>query len=511
VVFTYEGDAGARGPHPSFGELALMYGKPRAASVIAATDGELWSLDRAAFRRVLLRSRQQRRDVIRTLRRVEVLRMLSVPELQRLVDVMSEGSFAPGQAIIRQGEVGDTFYIVSSGAAVVSVMDKGVSTDVMSLKENDYFGERALISKEPRAATVTAGPGGATVLNINRRAFEEVLGPLQGIIDEDRRRRERRAQRERSPPASLSALRPLGVAHDDDLGGVAACADDMSLRAFSKSSVSASSQERAVHNALDVARLVASDALSCSALPRLLSTFTEANGLYMLLDRQAVSDLGAVLAQQALNEAQSRHVAASAALALGELHRLHVVYRALSADMVFLSADGYPLLADFRVSKLGLAETYTLCGTADYLAPEQVTSAGHGAPADMWALGVLLYELYAGVAPFRADNEVETYSAITSHQRGAVALPEGVPPAAALLALVNRLLDPEPAARPTAADVQADGFFGGLAWSDVMSGTAPSPLRDLAHAASDRLGERPFDRSPYRAAYHGDDAWCEGW
>jgi cAMP-dependent protein kinase regulator len=56
-VLTYDG----RG---SFGELALMYNQPRAASVIAATDGVLWAMDRQSFRRTVLRSAYRKRQVL---------------------------------------------------------------------------------------------------------------------------------------------------------------------------------------------------------------------------------------------------------------------------------------------------------------------------------------------------------------------------------------------------------------------------------------------------------------
>jgi CRP-like cAMP-binding protein len=60
---------------------------------------------------------------------------------------------------------------------------------VLQLKQFDYFGERALLNDEPRAASVYA-VGATKCLVIGRKGFEDVLGPLEAIIDTDRRQRE---------------------------------------------------------------------------------------------------------------------------------------------------------------------------------------------------------------------------------------------------------------------------------------------------------------------------------
>ena len=63
----------------------------------------------------------------------------------------------------------------------------------MKLRQYDYFGERALLNDAPRAATVTAVTG-MKLLCISKALFEEVLGPLERIIDRHRKVREERAE-----------------------------------------------------------------------------------------------------------------------------------------------------------------------------------------------------------------------------------------------------------------------------------------------------------------------------
>jgi CRP-like cAMP-binding protein/serine/threonine protein phosphatase PrpC len=107
VVHSYEGTG-------SFGELALMYAKPRAASVVARTDGMLWALDRQAFRYILMGNSTQ--AVVKALRRVPVLKQLPVASLRTLAGAMEERSYEKGEKIIAQGSPCSELFLVSAGS-----------------------------------------------------------------------------------------------------------------------------------------------------------------------------------------------------------------------------------------------------------------------------------------------------------------------------------------------------------------------------------------------------------
>lgn len=91
-VFSYDSK---HGNNPCFGELALMYSKPRAATVKAKTDGRLWALERNAFRSILMKTPARR--LMQVLRKVEVLKPLNRTDLQRMADLMTEERYQDGE------------------------------------------------------------------------------------------------------------------------------------------------------------------------------------------------------------------------------------------------------------------------------------------------------------------------------------------------------------------------------------------------------------------------------
>ena len=131
-----------------------------------------------------------------TLKKVHVLQTLSKSHLQRLADVLTEVVYEEGTKIITQGEMGETFYIIKEGHAICTKSDASdptVENEIMKLAAGDYFGERALLELAPRAANVKAVKGKITCAEINKKSFEEVLGPLSRLIQEDREKREKAA------------------------------------------------------------------------------------------------------------------------------------------------------------------------------------------------------------------------------------------------------------------------------------------------------------------------------
>lgn len=163
----------------SFGELALMYNSPRAATVVAKTDCILWALDRMTFRRILLDGTAKRRKLYENfLKEVPVLQSLSAYERSKLADALDSQTFKAGSNVVNEGDAGENFYFIEDGVADVI---KDGTGKITSLNKGDYFGELALLYDSPRQATVKAVTD-LKVVSLNKNGFQRLLGPAVDIL-----------------------------------------------------------------------------------------------------------------------------------------------------------------------------------------------------------------------------------------------------------------------------------------------------------------------------------------
>ncbi|KRX47729.1 cAMP-dependent protein kinase regulatory subunit, partial [Trichinella murrelli] len=168
----------------SFGELALIYGTPRAATVLAKTRVKLWALDRDTYRRILMGSTiRKRKQYEEFLSKVKILEDLDKWERLTVADALEPVAFEKGTHIVEQGQPGDNFFIILEGEAEVYQKRSEDSKPelVGHLNPSEYFGEIALLLDRPRAATVVAKTP-LKCAKLDRARFERVMGPCSEIL-----------------------------------------------------------------------------------------------------------------------------------------------------------------------------------------------------------------------------------------------------------------------------------------------------------------------------------------
>merc|ERR1719219_2724260 len=114
-----------------FGELAILYNCQRTATIKAATDCKLWAIERQCFQTIMMRTAMVRQsEYTKFLKSVPTFVNLPEETLIKIADVMEETTYKEGDYIIRQGAMGDTFFIISKGRVKVTRKEgQGTSED----------------------------------------------------------------------------------------------------------------------------------------------------------------------------------------------------------------------------------------------------------------------------------------------------------------------------------------------------------------------------------------------
>ncbi|EGR33373.1 protein kinase domain protein [Ichthyophthirius multifiliis] len=135
--------------------------------------------------------------------------------------------------------------------------------------------------------------------------------------------------------------------------------------------------------------------------------------IYLILEFVSGSELFNYL--RSIDALESDHICfygAQVALMFEYLHSKNIIYRDLKPENLLIADDGYLKLTDFGFAKVVEGRTYILCGTPEYLAPEILLNKDHGKAVDWWTLGILIYEMNAGINPNTDENPMAIYQKI---------------------------------------------------------------------------------------------------
>ncbi|WCJ39875.1 AGC (cAMP-dependent cGMP-dependent and protein kinase C) kinase family protein [Euphorbia peplus] len=235
---------------------------------------------------------------------------------------------------------------------------------------------------------------------------------------------------------------------------------------------------------------------------RFFYSFTCRENLYLVMEYLNGGDLYSMLRNMGcLDEDVARMYIAELVLALEYLHSLNVIHRDLKPDNLLISQDGHLKLTDFGLSKVGLINStddlaapsfnsagffedneannqnattkelrkkHSAAGTPDYLAPEILLGTGHGATADWWSVGIILFEMLVGIPPFNAETPQLIFDNIMNNDIPWPRVPEEMSFEAC--DLIDRFLTPNPALRigsKGAKEVKQHPFFRDVNWDTI--------------------------------------------
>ncbi|HFQ94322.1 MAG TPA: hypothetical protein ENK32_09950, partial [Anaerolineae bacterium] len=211
--------------------------------------------------------------------------------------------------------------------------------------------------------------------------------------------------------------------------------------------------------------------------------------------------------EKLLTTEQALNIARQIALALGAAHKAGIVHRDMKPANVLIRPDGTPVLVDLGIAAVRggakLTQTGSIIGTPAYMSPEQVRGVPLDGRADLYALGVILYEILAGIRPFEADESIAVLHKQVYEEPFPLSgfRPDLTPQT---LQLVETALQKDPSRRYQSAEemvqaiddaIQAEGFYGPNPQATVVL----TQLEDDALISRSQL-VRPPEKRPYTPA-----------
>mmetsp|Transcript_22091 Transcript_22091/g.37781 ORF Transcript_22091/g.37781 Transcript_22091/m.37781 type:complete len:1093 (-) Transcript_22091:235-3513(-) len=490
----------------AFGEIALLYSCPRTATVQAKYDCKLWVINRRAFRGITAQHKKRRLEMKSDfLKKVKIHDkvlgdILKSSEINSMALATKVQKFKAGNAIVRQGERGDAFYMIEEGKVDVYINEKG-ARPIVTLQKGSFFGEKALLSSDTRTATCVASTDVKCML-IGREDFVLMLGNLQDLLDRSYIARDEalREKQEASPYPTTRRFnmddyvikRTLGVGA---FGFVKLVQwknspkgkEDQwyALKCVSKQKIEQHKQQEKIKREEEIMK-----ELIHPFIARLYAGMEDEKGKYFLMEALCGGELCELLYNETqFSERWSLFYSASVLSAFGHMHERKIAYRDLKPENLVLDTLGYVKIVDFGLAKkVKSGQTYTFCGTPDYLAPEVILNEGYDWGVDYWGLGVLIYEMGAGVAPFYAENPMDTYRKALS---GQVPMPEKF--SRALVSIIKKLLHTSQTKRlgrtaGGATTVMCHRWFSNFDWDGLMECRLKPPIKPEIKSPEEESG-----------------------
>ncbi|CAH8667392.1 unnamed protein product [Schistosoma curassoni] len=533
----------------AFGELALLYNCKRTASVRAVTNASAWTLDRRTFQQIMMSScihRQQ--ENMKFLKSVPALKDLSSEKMKKLADVLEPVFYETGEYIIREGELGETFFIIKSGKVrVTHTIDRTDETkEIRQLSDGDWFGERALYTCEKRSANVISAEGGVHLLSLDRSNFIYLIGdlnefksktyddinrPSTGIISTNYQQSVGYLDKEEivSTPQTVEQIESKDLLSSvkidkDDLeritvlgvGGFG-CVElvvwtknrnkTFALKRMKKQHIVHTRQQEHICSERQIML-----ELRCPFICRLYCTYKDNKFVYMLLEACLGGELWTVLRNKGrFDDVMTRFVVACVLEAFTYLHTQGILYRDLKPENLLLDHKGYVKLCDFGFAKrVGHGKkTWTFCGTPEYVAPEIILNKGHDNSADYWSLGILIYELLTGSPPFTGTDPMKIYNVVLRGIDCVEFDPSNISRTATTL--IKRLCAQNPAerlgyGRGGIIDIKQNKYFQGFDWIGLHRGTLAAPIQPTILGPDDTTN---FDKYPQQNEIPPDET--SGW
>jgi len=439
-------------------------------------------------------------EKMNSLKNVYFFQILSAGQMEQLVRAFRIlPPMRCEETVVRQGEAGDTFYFIADGEVQVTIGDR----EIRRMRRSEYFGERALLFNERRTATVTVSQDETVLWAVDKQVFLPIISETM------RKHLEYRTELQDTSVAfqDLQVGRVLGKGSFGVVKMVIhkTTQTRYALKCVNKKRLVELEQTTNVQKEREI--LAESDH---PFVIKLVRTFKDPKYVYFLFELLTGGELYQVIRKLGiLNHASSQFYFGCLLLSIEYLHSRSVTFRDLKPENVLLTSKGYPKLIDFGCARKCDGRAFTLIGTPHYMAPEVILGKGYRLSADVWSLGVCLYEFVCGPLPFGndTDDKLEIFKDILLGKLNF--LPEFQD--AEGRNLIEQLLNRSPVARIGCSmrgldDVKEHPFYAGFEWDKLLAMDVQPPFTPEEELyAFDTMQDAWEDEDAF--SVEGTDAW----
>jgi len=446
---------------------------------------------------------------IRVLKSVVLFKTLAIQQLTRLAGRLQIQHGACGERIVEQGSIGTHFYILRKGRVQVVIRNEVIR----ALGVGDYFGERALLFHEPRTAHIDAIED-CELWVMDNETFREIMqGPCLDYLQNRIHLQDTKVEMQ-----DLQFLRVIGRGGYGVVHMVQNSRTGMryALKCIRKRPLVEMSQQETTISERSILMEV-----DHPFIVKCVRSFTSPKRVYFLTELVSGGELLDILYKLGLlDNHQAQFYTGSIVLALEFLHMRRIAYLDLKSENCLIDHQGYLKVIDFGIAMRIRGKCFGKRGTPMFMAPEMIRNTGFTTSADLWSLGICLYEFVLGEFPF-ANNYKEVLDS-------PLRFPEQFyhdPQAKDTVSIIQGFLTKDPVKRLGAASdgyaaIKEHAFFQGLDWDMLLGRELKPPYLPKSETYAEDQVEGGSTMSvhvsmvQYEAADTQDDDWCDpnpGW
>lgn len=302
---------------------------------------------------------------------------------------MKKEKFDPNQLIVREGTLGDRFFLISRGRVRIFRENK----TIRELEKGNYFGEISLLNQENRTASVSSVDNSVCYI-LTKEDFLSIID--QSVLDLIRSKIYLQ-----DTSVLLKELYYIKFLGKGKFGNVSLVHNKKNLYAIKAIS------RKQVENSKNLAKYFLSEKAIMQSIDhpfilRFVKSLKNENFCFFLIEFINGDNLDKYLRvkRNIRDEFETKFYIATLLYTIDYLHKRSISHRDIKPCNLMIDVNGYLRMIDFGTSKIINDFTHTIIGTPHYIAPEILIGKGYSSTTDYWSIGICMYEIFYGIYPF---------------------------------------------------------------------------------------------------------------